>query len=155
MMRNYEGPVDEFPDEYYGYFTGAFRVGDKVNVGPNDLGCPVGVAELKQPNKAGYWYLTSGYMCHEAAMTRVVPGHVIDSSGNHRAPCSGRRRNGVCHTCNHSTDDHDDHLICDICHQVCRYCGEFRDQHTVTEWMSCLQDIAAAAADADACEVRP
>ena len=74
----------------------------------------------------------------------------IDAAGNHRAACSGRRRNGVCHTCNHSVDDHDDHFICLICHQVCRYCGEFRDQHTVNEWLSCLSDLEHADQEADA-----
>lgn len=29
-----------------------------------------------------------------------------------------------------------------VCHQVCDYCGEFRDQHTDSEWRSCLIDIA-------------
>lgn len=67
------------------------------------------------------------------------------------APCSGRRApDGMCATCGHDTGDHDEGLICLLCHEKCDYCGEFRDQHTDNEWRSCLIDIAHRDEQADA-----
>ena len=67
----------------------------------------------------------------------------MDAAGTRAAPCSGRHHNNWCTTCGHDPGDHNEQLICLICHELCDYCGMFRDQHTDTEWASCQRDLEA------------
>jgi len=78
MMQNHEGPDDEFPDGYMDDFSGSFKSGDRVIVGPNDLGCPVGPAIILRPSVNGYWYLTNSCIGHESSFTatETVPPQV-------------------------------------------------------------------------------
>jgi|JI10StandDraft_1071094.scaffolds.fasta_scaffold331469_2 hypothetical protein len=67
--------------------------------------------------------------------------HRVDAAGVRSAPCSGRHDAAVCSTCGHGMVVHDPQLTCLMCHEVCGYCGQFRDQHTDTEWRSCVADL--------------
>lgn len=70
-------------------------------------------------------------------------GRRMDAAGTRAAPCSGRHHNNWCTTCGHDPGDHNEQLICLICHQLCDYCDTFRDQHTDAEWRSCQRDLEA------------
>jgi hypothetical protein len=73
-----------------------------------------------------------------------MPGNepLFDSAGVARAPCSGQRLDDETCVCGHLGTEHDASLICRVCHDVCRYCGQFRDQHNWHEWKSCQIDLA-------------
>jgi hypothetical protein len=74
----------------------------------------------------------------------------IDSAGVPEAPCSGQRHpDGECSTCGHLTAEHDRRLVCSRCHEVCRFCGQFYDQHADSEWQSCQIDADEAEATTD------
>lgn len=75
----------------------------------------------------------------------------VDSAGVPEASCSGQHNSdGECFTCGHPTAEHDERLVCRRCHEICRYCGQFRDQHVDQEWRSCQDDLRLREDEADA-----
>lgn len=92
------------------------------------------------------WLTTLHPYENRKVRTEVVEpgdGRRVDAAGTRAAPCSGRHHNNWCTTCGHDPGDHNEQLICLICHQLCDYCGTFRDQHTDVEWTSCQRDLEA------------
>ena len=90
------------------------------------------------------WMTTLHPYANRKVRTEVVTpgdGRRMDAAGAPVAPCSGRHHNNWCTTCGHEPSDHNEELICLVCHQLCDYCGTFRDQHTDTEWTSCQRDL--------------
>lgn len=93
----------------------------------------------------------------------MEPEPQFDSAGVPRAPCSGQLMGAETCVCGHNPALHDDQLVCRVCHEVCGYCGQFRDQHEVCgycgqfrdhhnwhEWESCQAEIEHAQQQADA-----
>lgn len=107
--------------------------------------CGEVIRYVKDPNGNITMMTLDLYGTHKVRVELVTPGdgQRVDAMGTRAAPCSGRHHNNWCTTCGHDPGDHTEDLICLVCHQLCDYCGMFRDQHVRTEWESCQRDLEA------------